>query len=195
MNSLIAKRLLRVARVIQALRNRDREKYNRTTKTLFHVGKRPASPKPNSRYSGHRFPAEGTKAVFLTSDWIPIVSYGIKGNVYKYKIPMAAIREAGGLKRYDEATEIIFNEKIWDKYDLGKTLVGKIDAQKAKEKADVHKRHNELKSRAVFENEQRALKKKREEERRLPPQELRERRLKEAEEAKRMLESKKLEYF
>jgi len=133
MNIRIYKRLLRVAKIVHALkkhaRKHGKEKRKGTTRTLYHIGKRPASPKPNSSYYTHRFP-DMERIVFLTPSWISVFFYGLRGNVYQYNVPTAAIKEAV-VKRYDGATEVVFSGEVWDKYDLSKTFVRKIEEGKA----------------------------------------------------------------
>lgn len=104
-------------------------------KTLYHIGPRPASPKPfkgGKRFGGadawkryyHNKPIKN--GVFMSDDWEGIwMNQGISGNIYAYKIPMSAIEEAGGLQEWDMAREILFPKEVWEKYNLSKTLLGK----------------------------------------------------------------------
>jgi len=104
-------------------------------KTLYHIGPRPASPKPFK--GGKRFGGAGAwkryyhnkpikNGVFMSDDWEGVwMNHGISGNIYAYKIPMAAIEEAGGLQEWDMAREILFPKEVWEKYNLSKTLLGK----------------------------------------------------------------------
>ena len=108
------------------------------TKTLFHVGRRPARPvKPRLGYWSRPWLKEPIydAVVFMSDDWKAVKTHhGIPGNVYAYKIPVAAIKDAGGLHRYDWAREVIFPEEIWNKYNLSKARSGKvIDSKQAQE--------------------------------------------------------------
>ena len=114
-------------------------------KILYHVGPRPAEPKPYkhniekgwTRYfkeDGEHKVINYERAVFLTNNWKKVwQNHGIHGNIYIYKIPMAMIKESGGIQKYDWATEIIFDENLWNKYKKDVVFVGSIDEQKAEE--------------------------------------------------------------
>jgi hypothetical protein len=53
--------------------------------------------------------------------------HGVYGNVYAYSISNKVIKKAGGLHRYDMATEILISKEIWEEgYNSGEIkLLGK----------------------------------------------------------------------
>lgn len=127
-------------------------------KLLYHIGKRPAAPKPSKRPSGDwdrpwlKKPIT-EPAVFMTDDWMKVrAHHGRWGNIYSYKIPRVAIKAAGGLHTYDRAKEIVFTQTVWDKFGLSKTQTNKvIDADEVEDiirdkrghgsEADIHRLH------------------------------------------------------
>jgi hypothetical protein len=93
---------------------------------LYYIGKRPAQPKPKviGRWADRGQPepdwvrpwleASVQKAVFLTPSPKTVAwHHGIDGHVYAYRVPEWVIREAGGLHRYDKATEIVVPDVLW----------------------------------------------------------------------------------
>ena len=108
-------------------------------KILYHIGPRPASPKPYKRdiESGwYRKDKYHNNIVFMTDDWIKVWNHHSKrGNVYIYKIPMSLISKTDGINEYDWAPEIKISEDLWKKYKSKIELIGSIDKQKAEEKA------------------------------------------------------------
>jgi hypothetical protein len=94
-------------------------------RTLYYIGKRPASPKPKRaewRGRGQDTPdwvrpwldAPVSKGVFLTPNPMPVASnHGVFGHVYAYKVPEWVIKEAQGVNRMDRATEILIPEPLW----------------------------------------------------------------------------------
>jgi hypothetical protein len=109
------------------------------TRTLYHIGKRPAQPRPNKGWI-HTGPFKRSwlpgltfdVGVFLSSDPLSVAKHhGVLGHVYAYKVPWKVIVEAGGLHRYDNATEIIIPENLWDQVRFaGKSM----DKDELKEK-------------------------------------------------------------
>jgi hypothetical protein len=116
------------------------------TKTLYHIGPRPPRPKPSRDPRGGwlRKWLPGGKSrepvVFMTDDWEEVASFHyVRGNVYAYKIPWAAIKESGGLHKYDKAKEVLIPESVWDKYNLSRALIGKVaDLKTLGEALDTH---------------------------------------------------------
>jgi hypothetical protein len=85
--------------------------YRKNKRTLYHIGPRPAEPKPATRHAYRGYES----GLFMTNNPIGIAkNHGIYGNVYAYKVPEWAITKAGGLNRYDYGSEIIFPEDIWN---------------------------------------------------------------------------------
>jgi len=113
-------------------------------KMLYHIGPRPPQPNPKrpGRGGGASWEREWLdtpvkSAVFMTDNWKAVwTRHGIFGNVYTYKVPRAAIRDSGGLHRYDNAKEVIIPKDVWEKYNLQNARQGKtIDKEKATELA------------------------------------------------------------
>jgi len=103
-------------------------------RTLYHIGKRPAQPRPNIKgwtwnpdgpYKRKWLPG-GTYSVgvFLTPDPLSVAKHhGVMGHVYAYKVPEKVIRDSGGIHRYEKATEVIIPEEYWHKVRfLGKSM-------------------------------------------------------------------------
>ena len=94
-------------------------------KTLYHIGKRPPSPKPKRAAWVHKpgdekgwdrpqhdEPVEA--GVFLSPNPIGIAqNHGIFGNVYAYNVTNSLISKAGGMQRYDWGSEVLIPEDIW----------------------------------------------------------------------------------
>jgi|TARA_R110000824_G_scaffold401691_2_gene613705 hypothetical protein len=105
---------------------------------LYHIGKRPAEPKPKSRWLSQGQPDEEwvrywlsnsvSSGVFLTSNPTDVVQHhGVSGNVYAYKVPEWVIEKSGGIHRFDTATEVLVPEEVWNEAGkeiefLGKTM-------------------------------------------------------------------------
>ena len=120
--------------------------------TLYHIGRRPAAPKPKTRWSGSGQPSGSWKrpwlekdvesGVFLSPSPANIaVHHGIRGNVYAYKIPRWVIDKAGGINRYDHGSEILIPDELWheagDEIEfLGKSMSSSSLEKKAREVYD-----------------------------------------------------------
>ena len=92
-------------------------------RTMYHIGKRPASPKPAERWGAKgeegwsRNWIEGPvkSGVFVTENPTDVAQHhGVSGNVYTYKIPEWVIAKAGGKHRFDRAGEILISQEIWE---------------------------------------------------------------------------------
>ena len=95
------------------------------SRTLYHIGKRPAQPKPKRagwRQRGQDTPdwvrpwldAPVQKGVFLTPNPFLIApKHGVFGHVYAYKVPNWVLREAGGIHRHDGGSEVLIPEPLW----------------------------------------------------------------------------------
>jgi len=90
-------------------------------KVLYHIAKKPAKPRPHRvdpEIGWHGF-EKGEPVVFLTPNPIEVgVYHGIMGNVYAYRVPLSVIRSAGGIKRYDKASEIQIPESLWGQVEF-----------------------------------------------------------------------------
>ena len=103
-------------------------------RTMYHIGKRPASPKPAERWGEQggwtrAWVDEPVKSgVFVTENPTDVAQYhGISGNVYAYKVPEWVIAKAGGKHRFDNAGELLISQELWDEAGddiefLGKTM-------------------------------------------------------------------------
>ena len=92
-------------------------------RTMYHIGKRPASPKPAERWGAKgeegwtRDWIEGPvkSGVFVTENPTDVAQYhGVSGNVYVYKVPEWVIAKAGGKHRFDRAGELLISQEIWE---------------------------------------------------------------------------------
>ena len=90
---------------------------------MYHIGRRPASPKPAERWGAKgkdgwsRDWIEGPvkSGVFVTENPTDVAQYhGVSGNVYTYKIPEWVIAKAGGKHRFDQAGELLISQEIWE---------------------------------------------------------------------------------
>lgn len=111
-------------------------------RTLYHIGRNLpiAQPKNVSHWADRGQPGEEwvrpgrppiRKGVFLTDKKGLMgvrTHHGVLGNVYIYRVPNGLIREAGGMRRYDHAREVLFSESQWDQ--IKRSLIGKIDGDK-----------------------------------------------------------------
>ncbi len=105
-------------------------------RTLYHIGKRPASPKPAERWGAKgeegwsRDWIEGPvkSGVFLTPNPTDIAwNHGVSGNVYAYKVPHWVIEKSGGVNRFDTGSEVLISQEVWEEAGdeiefLGKTM-------------------------------------------------------------------------
>ena len=108
----------------------------KSKRTLYHIGKRPAEPKPAERWGAKgeegwsRDWIEGPvkSGVFLTPNPTDIAwNHGVSGNVYAYKVPQWVIEKSGGVNRFDTGSEILISQEIWEEAGdeiefLGKTM-------------------------------------------------------------------------
>ena len=110
----------------------------KSKRTLYHIGPRPAEPKPKQRWQSQGQPEQEWErhwlsspvksGVFLTPNPTDIVQFhGISGNVYAYKVPEWAIAKSGGIHRFDTGSEILIPEEVWNEAGkeiefLGKTM-------------------------------------------------------------------------
>jgi hypothetical protein len=89
--------------------------------TLYHIGPRPAEPKPRRAGWG---PGDWERShldkpirsgVFLSPNPGDIAYFhGVRGaNVYVYKIAFSVIKEAGQVNRYDSGSEVLIPEDLW----------------------------------------------------------------------------------
>jgi len=101
-------------------------------RTLYHIGKRPASPKPHkSGGAWSRAHGKIKEGVFLSSNPAGIwTNHGIKGNVYSYDVPEWVIAESGGAYRYDWGTEVVIPTAVWDKAGKEIRFKGKVSEKK-----------------------------------------------------------------
>lgn len=113
-------------------------------KTLYHIGRRPPIARPKRHewkdrgQPGDEWERPGRepleKAVFLTDKkglFGVVEMHGVTGHVYIYKVPQKLIAQAGGIRRYDNAREVAFNEQQWNQ--IRQKLVGKISADQFKQ--------------------------------------------------------------
>jgi hypothetical protein len=116
-------------------------------KTLYHIGKHPARPQPlgPAKWGGggedgwHRpwIKKPVTEpVVFMTDNWQAVRrNHGVWGNVYSYKVPMAAIKAAGGLHTFDRAKEVLFTHFLMIRRPPRSTRSTKvIDMEKAEKR-------------------------------------------------------------
>ena len=106
----------------------------KSKRTMYHIGKRPASPKPAERWGEkggwtRAWVDEPVKSgVFVTENPTDVAQYhGVSGNVYAYKVPEWVIAKAGGKHRFDNAGELLISQELWDEAGdeielLGKTM-------------------------------------------------------------------------
>jgi hypothetical protein len=124
-------------------------------RTLYHIGRSPAAPKPKMRwFSEWDDEAEDRKTgeptgesvrtgldqawvrswldrpvesgVFMTTNAFGIAkNHGIYGNVYAYKVPEWVIKKSGGLHRYDYGSEVLIPEDVWHEAEKEIEFMGK----------------------------------------------------------------------
>lgn len=105
------------------------------SRTLYYIGKRPAQPKPKRaewRQRGQDTPdwvrpwldAPVSKGVFLTPNpFLVAPKHGVFGHVYAYEVPHWVIKQAKGIHRKDEASEVLIPEPLWEHVKLkGKSM-------------------------------------------------------------------------
>lgn len=106
---------------------------SRKFRTLYYIGRRPASPKPKTRYvdyDGTEWNREWLRdpvlsGVFLTPNPVDVGQFhGLMwGNVYAYCVPEWVIKSAGGLHKFEHATEILIPAELWKHVKfLGKSI-------------------------------------------------------------------------
>ena len=96
------------------------------SRTLYHVGKRPAQPQPKRaewRQRGQPEPdwvrpwldAPVSKGVFLTPNpFLVAPKHGVFGHVYAYQVPNWVIKQAKGINRKDGVSEVLIPEPLWE---------------------------------------------------------------------------------
>jgi hypothetical protein len=108
-------------------------------RTLYHIGKRPAEPKPKSisirkdrdsnedEWVRNWLDRPVKEVAFLTPKPLSVyIDQGIRGNLYAYRVPEWVIQKAGGIHRFDWASEVLIPKPLW-KYV--KFLGKKMDAK------------------------------------------------------------------
>lgn len=89
------------------------------TRTLYHIGKRPPSPKPynsdlSDKWERDWLPEGISSGVFLTPNPIEVrISHYKWGHVYTFEVPEWVIRKSGGIHRFDNASEVLIPENLW----------------------------------------------------------------------------------
>ena len=102
-------------------------------RVLYHIGNRPAEPKPMTRpdqqgWRRYWLDQDVKSGVFFSPNPIDIASYhGVSGDVYAYKIPEWVIAKAGGIHRYDHGSEVLISADVWREAEdeiefLGKSM-------------------------------------------------------------------------
>ncbi len=116
----------------------------KTKRTLYHINKRPARPQPKMTYlqawdpdaidpdtgertgdmvnvpdtdnwQRHWVDSPVKSGVFLTPNPVDIAMFhGRSGNVYAYKVPEWVINKSGGIHRYDNGSELLIPEDVWN---------------------------------------------------------------------------------
>ena len=95
-------------------------RHQKSKRTLYHIGSRPAEPKPMSRsyantWRRYWLDQDVESGVFLSPNPIDIAQYhGVMGDVYAYKIPEWVIAKAGGVHRYDHGSEVLISKEVWE---------------------------------------------------------------------------------
>tara|TARA_Y100000296_G_scaffold80529_1_gene106249 strand:+ start:348 stop:1172 length:825 start_codon:yes stop_codon:yes gene_type:complete len=95
------------------------EEDKKDKRLLYHIGPRPAEPKPfDAGKEGWRrywMSKPIRSGVFLTPNPADIAQFhGVSGNVYAYKIPEWAVKKSGGVHRYDHGSEILISDELWE---------------------------------------------------------------------------------
>ena len=140
-------------KLLEMMRSLDEAERHKSKKTLYHIGPKPAEPRPKMKFltdwDPEKIDSKGEKGdfvtipgtdnwsrywlkepvksgVFLTSNPINIaINHGIYGNVYAYRVPQWVIAAASGLHRYDQGTEIVISKEIWEQADDDIEFLGK----------------------------------------------------------------------
>ncbi len=136
-------------------------------RVLYHINRRPARPQPKmnpalewdrnaidpdtGERTGDMVPIPGTdnwirywldspvkSGVFLTPNPVDIAMYhGRSGNVYAYKVPEWVIDRSGGIHRYDNGSELLIPEDIWNEAGDEIEFIGKsMDRKELMEQID-----------------------------------------------------------
>ncbi|HIL97571.1 MAG TPA: DUF192 domain-containing protein [Pseudomonadales bacterium] len=95
----------------------------KSKRTLYHIGSRPAKPNPALTTRGWKTEAGWERdwldspvesGVFLTPTPMDIAAYhGILNHIYAYKVPEWVIEKSGGIHRFDYGSEILIPEDVW----------------------------------------------------------------------------------
>ena len=132
---------------------------NNNSRTLYYIGKRPASPKPKPerRWMDAGQPGDVwvrewldklvKKAVFLTPEPLSVgIRHGVWGHVYAYSVPEWVINKAAGLHRFDKVTEIVILDDLWKHVKfLGKSMdEGEFDKKMEKAESKRTSRKSDL---------------------------------------------------
>ena len=126
----------------------------KSKKILYHIGPRPAAPKPKmssiidweqydrDRAAGQQDPrlvkfadrawvrhwldSPVESGVFLTPSPVDVSrNHGRSGNVYAYRVPGWVIDRSGGIHRYDSGSEILIPEDVWNEAGREIEFLGK----------------------------------------------------------------------
>jgi len=106
-------------------------------RVLYHIGPRPAAPKPLSRpgeFGWRRYwlDQDIESGVFFSPNPFDIAQYhGVDGDVYAYKIPEWVIAKAGGIHRYDHGSEVLISADAWEEAGDEIEFLGKSMSQEA----------------------------------------------------------------
>lgn len=98
-------------------RNRRNRRNREDSVVLYHIGPRPPQPRPCRHVEGtwrRQGREDVLSGVFLTPDPVAVsAAHGVRGTVYAVRVPRAVLARAGGLRRYDRATEVIVAAEDW----------------------------------------------------------------------------------
>ena len=126
----------------------------KSKKILYHIGPRPAAPKPKmssiidweqydrDRAAGQQDPrlvkfadrawvrhwlnSPVESGVFLTPSPVDVSrNHGRSGNVYAYRVPGWVIDKSGGVHRYDSGSEVLIPEDVWNEAGREIEFLGK----------------------------------------------------------------------
>jgi len=121
-------------------------------RTLYHVGKRPAAPKPKMRWFErgqadeewvrHWLESPVRSGVFLSPNPVDIAQFhGVSGNVYAYRVPEWVIEKSGGIHRFDQGSEVLIPGDVWEEAGSEIEFLGKsMDQQELLSKIDMSMR-------------------------------------------------------
>jgi len=107
-------------------RKRTRDSASKKDKqVLYHIAERPGEPRPKTRRGS--YDSDDLKwerpwldkpvksGIFMSPDPLGVtLNHPVSGNVYAYKVPKWVIAKAGGINRYDRASEVVISKEIWD---------------------------------------------------------------------------------